>query len=163
MVGGCWPSVAIGAVVSYWLFSRSFVVVASGGMSNMQDISSIAALKSMVDVYLALTFINVTDPQEQRRVELERQLKDDRVRNKCGNIRVLFGLFEWRYLLLPIGVRNSESWHWEGNRVRLNNHRQLHIFGFRVARWFVSSTTYWRASAQRPARLKIRSRPKRKF
>lgn len=63
--------------------------------------------------------------------------------NRFNYLKVLFGIFNWRYVLLPIGVMRIT------HRYFLPNRRQqdvvarcLYIFGIRVARWVVEVKGY---------------------
>lgn len=62
--------------------------------------------------------------------------------NTIQYLRTLLGILEWRYLLLPVGVREVSQPYEHGNRVAWVTTRQLHVFGIRIARWVVGHKVF---------------------
>jgi hypothetical protein len=93
-----------------------------------------SVLMSAVQAYAALV-ARVPESEAQRR-------KEQRWANAWQHFRVLVSIFEWRYVLIPVGIRDvSQPYLYGDNEVWVNT-RQLHVFGFRVARWYVGRKVY---------------------
>lgn len=93
------------------------------------------------------------------RISPKPNLERDRVQrlaNRWESLKTLFGLYEWRYALLPIGIRRCAQWCWHGNEATVVVTHQLHVFGIRVARWIVRVEKQRLVAPMPAARLKLR-------
>jgi hypothetical protein len=99
-----------------------------------KDLEAWSAIISALRMY-ATSLAPVPETEAQRR-------RAQRWANAIQYLRTLLGIFEWRYLLLPVGVREVSQPYEHGNRVVWVTTRQLHVFGVRIARWVVSQKVY---------------------
>lgn len=99
------------------------------------------SMQHMMDVVVAMRhhLIPLVLQEDVKNI-LDRQRK---VNNFLNHMRRLFGVFEWRYLFLPIGIQQTSSRYYNGDLSVVVHARQLHIFGVRVARW-VTNAEYFR-------------------
>lgn len=59
--------------------------------------------------------------------------------NLKGHLRILFGVFEWRYLLVPLGVVCRTATMQGEACTLMYDYREAFVFGVRVARWVVGT------------------------
>lgn len=84
------------------------------------------------------------------------QRKAERWHNRLESLRTLLGIFEWRYLLLPVGIRELSQLYYEGEHAMRVRTRNLHVFGIRIARWVVGTSLHRLVPEPPPARLRLR-------
>lgn len=105
----------------------------------------VADYRAMMEIFAALNaYIN---PREPTAAQLARE---KRWWNTAESIRLLFGIFQWTYLLLPIGIREVRSRYDYGNVFMIVKAHQLHIFGVRIARWVVGAEYHQTQSLTQP-------------
>jgi hypothetical protein len=125
--------------------------------------------KDMVAMYAAIRHVVEASMlwREFRGLDLDEQEKrrrrDQRWQNRIQHLRVLLGIFEWRYILLPIGVRRVVHVY-SYNREHVYVYAwHVHIFGLRVFRWTNKQKVYReQATLPRVPFRKYRSSPKRR-
>lgn len=74
--------------------------------------------------------------------------------NRAQSLRVLLGLFQWRYLLTPVGITSEEAFARHKGGFVVNHVKQLHIFGIRVARWCIGELK-WAGDEVTPERREL--------
>jgi len=88
-------------------------------------------MEEYFDVWFALWRL-ASETTEEKRLEEQRRL--ERLHTRIENLRTLFGIYEWRYAFLLVGVAVTYQHFYEGDyAIRLET-RQLYVFGVRVAR-----------------------------
>lgn len=68
--------------------------------------------------------------------------RQQRWANAVNILCILFGFFEWQYFFLPIGIRRVVYRYGRGDLYLTVYAQQLHVFGFRIARWVTSSEVH---------------------
>lgn len=101
----------------------------------------------------AAALVNPAPDPRAKRIE---QHKAERWNNRFENARVLLGIFEWRYVLLPIGVRDLANRYYVGDHAVQVKTRNLYIFGVRIARWSTGAKMFHLVPEPPPARLRLR-------
>lgn len=110
-----------------------------------------SALRTVADHAVSRVF---PDPN------LERD-RAQRWHNRLQALQTLLSLYEWRYALLPVGIRESTQTFLRGNLMLQVTARQLHVFGIRLARWVVRTETHQLAGPTAAA-PRVRLRPWRR-
>jgi hypothetical protein len=103
---------------------------------RQMDVDAMMMVASAMQVFARHAVDQVIPPFGQNS-DLDRD-RANRWSNRIEWVKILFGLYDWRYALLPIGIRESTHPLRHRQQICLVKARQLHIFGFRVARWVVS-------------------------
>lgn len=57
---------------------------------------------------------------------------------RAEDIRTLLGVYSWPYALMPVGILCGHSVLYYADGAVVTRFRQLHIFGFRIARWITA-------------------------
>jgi hypothetical protein len=96
-------------------------------------------------------------PEQSEEEKREEQRRLERLHTRIENRRTLFGIYEWRYAFLPVGVAVAYQHFYEGDyAIRLET-RQLYVFGVRVARWVAKTSLHALVKDPPKARLRLRT------
>lgn len=117
----------------------------------MKDSADDTAMWAAIEVVAAVRHrFMPAELKEDVEAVLRRERKKQ---NFWTNTRRLLGVFEWRYLFLPIGIQMTSHRYFSGMFSVVVHGKQLHIFGVRVARW-VTHAEYFRDSLKATVPIK---------
>lgn len=95
---------------------------------------------------------------EKKRAAQQKQI------NLAGTLRTVLGIFNWQYILLPVGSRVVYRSVWTGDYINIVRARELYIFGVRIARWVVDDKLYYEPLNVPPVRReRIAERKRKRF
>lgn len=101
------------------------------------DTDAMLAVVGAMNVFAQRTADRIIPPFGQNS-DLDRE-RINRWSNRWQYFNILFDIYDWRYALLPIGVRESSHPIRYGSKILWVTARQLHVFGLRIARWVVQT------------------------
>lgn len=97
-----------------------------------------AMLLAVHQIVLAANLCRDLDPEKQER----QRLKDQKWQNRAQHLRILFGIFEWRYILLPVGIKKVVHFYAFDREHLCVYAWHVHVFGIRLFRWVYDTEVY---------------------